>query len=220
MLPTAPTAVFPASGSNDTTIKLWDTAGGTPLRTLDSLTSVVNSVAFSPDGSTLAFGSSDETIRLWKLPTGQLLGPLEGRRDWENSVTFSPDGRTLASGGWHYPGVRLWDVAGLKLMQTLPGHAVRVCAVAYSPDGLTLASGGADGTNSYGTQPLADLLRTFRTRASLSDLSPSAPTGEYLPRAARTKPSSCGRWQGADCCTRLDTLAGSTPLPSAQTVAP
>ena len=176
-----------ASASNDTTIKLWDTAGGTPLRTLDGLTSVVNSVAFSPDGSTLAFGSSDQTIRFWKLPTGQLLGPLEGCRDWENSVTFSPDGRTLASGGWHYPGVRLWDVAGLKLLQTLPGQAARVCAVAYSPDGLTLASGGADGTIKLWDPAVGRLLCTLQSQGKFVLSVTFSPDGRRLASGSEDK---------------------------------
>ena len=59
----------------------------------------VSSVAFSPDGKTLASGSDDKTIILWDLATGQLRGtPLSGHTRWVNSVAFSPDGKILASG--------------------------------------------------------------------------------------------------------------------------
>jgi WD40 repeat protein len=57
------------------------------------------SVAFSPDGKTLASGSWDKTVRLWDIATQQQLGEsLVGHSDLVYSVAFSPDGKTLASG--------------------------------------------------------------------------------------------------------------------------
>jgi len=104
-------------------------------------TTAVTSVAFSPDGRTLASGSWDHTIKLWELATGREIRTLSGHTNWVCSVAFSPDGRILASGSWDST-IRLWEVATGREIRTLWGDGEFVLWVAFSPDGRTLASGG------------------------------------------------------------------------------
>ena len=121
-------------------------------RALVGPTDKVQSVAFSPDGHTLAAASTDRRVYLWDVtepdapaPLGQ---PLTGPGDWVSSVAFSPDGHTLAAGSDDRR-VYLWDVtrpaAAAPLGQPLtePGDWVR--SVGFSPDGHTLAAGSGDG---------------------------------------------------------------------------
>ena len=106
----------------------------------------VFTVAFRPDGRTLAAGDGNGSIYLWDVAIRHLITSLA---DPESvgvvSEAFSPDGRTLAAGD-HQGGKNLWDVATGHLITSLadPGSA-SVNSVAFSPDGRTLATSGADG---------------------------------------------------------------------------
>ena len=89
-------------------------AGQSKLRkTLKGHTTHVRSVAFSPDGKTLASGSYDKTIKLWNVASGKNTATLNGHTGWVISVAFSPDGKTLATGSTD-GSVKLWDVAPVK----------------------------------------------------------------------------------------------------------
>ena len=91
-------------------MRLWDARIGRHLRTLTGHTGSVNSVAYSPDGNTLASGSSDDTVRLWDARTGRHLRTLTEHTGSVNSVAYSPDGNTLASGSSDGT-VLLWKLA-------------------------------------------------------------------------------------------------------------
>jgi WD40 repeat protein/energy-coupling factor transporter ATP-binding protein EcfA2 len=102
----------------------------------------VQSVAFHPDGTTLASGSSDTTIALWDTARRVKLATLTGHSEGVNSVAFSPNGKTLISGG--YDGqLRVWDVATRKSLGSSSVPISVIYALEFSPKGRTLAIGGA-----------------------------------------------------------------------------
>ena len=109
------------------------------------------SVAFSPDGKSLAAGygrySSQDTghVRLWDVATGTALGDkFAAVRGGVNSVSFHPDGRRVALAGFGH--VEIWDMATRARLVDLPGHTKWVYCAAFSPDGTRLATGGFDQT--------------------------------------------------------------------------
>ncbi|CAD5955627.1 putative WD repeat-containing protein alr3466 [Planktothrix agardhii] len=117
----------------------------TLVTTLTGHSDAVSSVAFSPDGRTLASGSFDNRIKLWDVQSQREIATLTGHSSYVTSVAFSPDGRTLASGSDDNT-IKLWDVQSQRQIATLTGHSSFVLSVAFSPDGRTLASGSWDTT--------------------------------------------------------------------------
>ncbi len=111
-----------------------------PPRTLHS-DSWVTSLAFSPDGTTLAMASEPSSIALWDLATEQLVRSFEDQQFPWSVLAFSPDGATLASGS-DYGGILLWEVASGRPIRTLQdvGSGLMVRSLTFSPDGRLLAS--------------------------------------------------------------------------------
>jgi WD40 repeat protein len=152
---------------------------GNLLQTLTGHSDWVWSVAYSPDGQTLASGSWDNTIKLWNVKTGNLLQTLEGHSSWVNSVTYSPDGQTLASAS-NDNTIKLWNVKTGNLLQTLEGHSYLVNSVAYSPDGQTLASGSVDSTIKLWNVKTGNLLQTLEGHSYSVNSVAYSPDGQTL----------------------------------------
>ena len=150
----------------------------------------VDSVAFSPDGKTLAAGDAGAPmkVRLWDVATGKEVRRFEAN-SCTRSIVFSPDGALLATGD--YVGfVHLWEArTGKQLfMFSVRQDPVvpQVMSVLFSPDGKVLAS--------------SDDLGAARGPGSSSDIkgkstrSPFLSTARPWRRAAGTKRSVSGIW--------------------------
>jgi RNA polymerase sigma factor (sigma-70 family) len=147
LLATAGGEEFVQPGRTRGDLRLWDVATGKELATVGGHTGTVTSVAFSPDGRTLASGGFDYAVSLWDVSTGKERMRMHGDAAIVRCVAFSPDGRTLASGSFN-GSVSLWDARTGKQTASLKGPGDGVMSVAFSPDGRLLAAAG--GTDTVG----------------------------------------------------------------------
>ncbi len=148
-------------------LELWrGQAPAVRRQLLSAAQEVVNGVAISPDGRTLASGGDEDPgsrpARHRGATRGRArLGEHTGR---VADVAFSPDGRTLASGGDDRR-VRLWDVRAGRALAALPlRHEAEINDVAFSSDGNTLASAGSEDGSGRGTSGAAAARRARREK--------------------------------------------------------
>jgi hypothetical protein len=115
-----------------------------PVRqTLDGKAGPVWSVAFSPDGQTVALALDEGVVKLFDVDDGRVRSTLEGHEGPVWSVEFSPDGKTLATASDDAT-VRIWDLATGKTEKVLQ-HEDSVRRLAFSRDGKRLATGSRKG---------------------------------------------------------------------------
>ncbi|RKU32790.1 hypothetical protein C6499_02715 [Candidatus Poribacteria bacterium] len=105
-------SVFASAGS-DGKIRLWNVVTGELLLTFPKHPKWIYSIAFSPDGRTIASGSWME-VYISDITTGKHTAIRTGHTRVVNCVAFSPDGRTLASGS-NDSTILLWKVPGKVL---------------------------------------------------------------------------------------------------------
>jgi WD40 repeat protein/transcriptional regulator with XRE-family HTH domain len=133
-------------------VKVWDPGSGELLFALDAGTDEIgSSVAFSPDGQSLAEALETQVV-LWDIQRREIASTLSGRSIGTTigynlgvgQISFSPDGQRLAVA--NMDGVpKVWDVATQSEVLSLAGEMLPAKAIAYSADGALLATGGDEG---------------------------------------------------------------------------
>jgi RNA polymerase sigma factor (sigma-70 family) len=124
---------------------VWNAADGRLRRRLAGLESAVTSLAFAPDGRSLALGYEDGTVSSWELASGGRQTTLRADgKDPISVLAYAPDGKVLA--GTQERQVCFWDVRTGEKLRSRQGHSLDVVTAAFAPDGRTLVSGSKDST--------------------------------------------------------------------------
>lgn len=149
----SPDSTLLAAGSNQgISVWVWRVADGEPVLLIPDALDLctIESVAFLPDGRTLAVGGidwmatsgSNGAISIWNLDQrAEVATFVEGA----TAIAPHPSGDFLAAAHLDHT-ICLWDLHLRQLHQELLGHDGPVTALAFSPDGQWLVSAGEDHT--------------------------------------------------------------------------
>lgn len=138
------------SGSEDGTIKIWDSRAPGVQREI-SVRAPITSIALHPNQGELLGCDDDGSLRIWDLGMGAtILECVPEDQASCRSVTISPDGSTVALGN-NRGNCYIWKVAGTRATTLEPAHKLDasnsfLTKVLFSPDGEYLATCSADHT--------------------------------------------------------------------------
>lgn len=141
----SPDGRYLASGSGDTSVRLWDVNTETPEYTCQAHKHWVLCIAWSPDGKKLASACKNSKICIWDPVTGKQMGrTLTGHQAWITSLCWEPLHRNakcrhIASASKDAT-ARIWDVVLCQVLFTLSSHTASVTCIKWGGSGLIYTS--------------------------------------------------------------------------------
>jgi WD40 repeat protein len=127
-----------ATGSEDTTIRLWNIDTGAEIGILTGHQKSVETIAFHPHQLGLLFsGDRSGQIKLCQVdPVAELIS-IDSQQTKVNCIAISPDGKLIISGGsdrtikiWYFG---LGDERSMDYLATLKAHQLAVNQIAVNP---------------------------------------------------------------------------------------
>lgn len=133
-----PDGKFIVSSGEENEVRLWQSSGGSQVRTLQGQSAPSKGLAVSPDGTLVAAGSDDGTVMVWNTSDGSEVGSVEAHEGFVFAVEFSPDGTKLASAGSDRL-INIWNVEDLTLVTSVSAPMADDLIVTLSPDLKSIA---------------------------------------------------------------------------------
>ncbi|NXL73042.1 DAW1 factor, partial [Leptocoma aspasia] len=139
-----PQSTLLATGSMDTTAKLWDLEKGEEVATLNGHSAEVIALSFNTTGDRIITGSFDHTVAVWDVGTGREQNVLI-KMPTNNSATGK---YKLSKEAIQCPClcVQLWNAVTGTHLATLAGHSKEVLDVCFDYAGQRIATASADGS--------------------------------------------------------------------------
>jgi WD40 repeat protein len=128
-------------------VRIWDVATGQPESEFQDQKGVVLSLAYSPDGQSIASSSinPDNSFVVWDVKTSKVIKRVLGHKSQLHRLRFSPDGKLLAAGETDGV-VKIWDSSTFKEILSVTAHTAPVVGISFSPSGGSrFATAGEDG---------------------------------------------------------------------------
>jgi WD40 repeat protein len=162
------------------TIRLWDLDTERESVPIPGHRTAVRSIAFSPDGSTLASVDLEGNLIFWNTASHRdMRRVVDPERTTFRSVAFAPDGKSVAAVSIAGPS-RVWEVGtGRELLRIKHDDFLGVQAVAFAPDGNSFAAGCKDGSVRVWDAKAGNELRRFERGSEVLSVAFS-PDGRFL----------------------------------------